>query len=210
MTKIIDLTNMKFTRLTVLKKGNSTKTGQSMWICECACGKIKTISGQSLREGITKSCGCLNTEMRLERITKHGMCRTSEYSIWSTMIKRCVNKNNKSFPDYGGRGIIVCDRWVNDFSAFYEDMGKRPTSKHSIDRIEVNGNYEPENCKWSTKTEQANNTRRNKLISAFGEIKTIAQWSKDERCVVRYHGLLYRINKLCWEAEKAITTKKMN
>ena len=108
---------------------------------------------------------------------KHGMSYTPEHRVWRSMLTRCYNRNCACYSRYGGRGITVCDRWRHSFKNFFEDMGKRPSSSHSIDRIDVNGNYEPSNCRWVTQTVQSNNTRVNKFISINGVERTQAEWS---------------------------------
>ncbi|ULT55402.1 AP2 domain-containing protein [Neobacillus drentensis] len=163
MTKRIDLTGQRFGRLTVIRFSHTDKRYKVYWDCQCDCGNEKTIVSFNLTSGKTQSCGCLHKEVAAERLLKHGNDRigkrTREYEIWVHMISRCENINDKSFPDYGGRNIKVCDNWRTSFEKFLEDMGERPTDKHSIDRIDVNGNYEPSNCRWATKEVQSRNTR---------------------------------------------------
>lgn len=112
--------------------------------------------------------------------TKHGQAqKTSEYKTWATMKERCYNKNCPSYKRYGGRGIVVCDRWVNSFENFFDDMGKKPTANHSLDREDVNGNYEKENCRWATKQEQGRNTSRNVYIDHAGRRMILAEWARE-------------------------------
>jgi hypothetical protein len=127
--------------------------------CICDCGNTGTYYLCNLKSGKTKSCGCLYNETRVGNY-KHGGTGTREYSIWKAMKRRCYNKNVKDYPNYGGRGIIVCDRWLNSFENFISDMGKKPSAEYSIDRIDVNGNYEPSNCRWATPKEQRLNQRK--------------------------------------------------
>lgn len=156
----MDLTGRKFGRWMVIHKGDK-KDNRTAWFCECECGNTQTVITRVLVKGQSKSCGCLHKE----RMTKHGhntVEHTSgEYSSWHGMKQRCTNPNDPRYQDYGGRGINVCGRWL-DFNNFFEDMGEKPTLKHSIDRIDVNGNYEPSNCKWSDDYEQQANTRKSK------------------------------------------------
>lgn len=153
--KFINLVNQKFGRLTALYVSHSCKNKHMHWSCICECGTSIVVRGSCLTQGVTTSCGCYRTDIN----TKHGMRRTVEYSCWDNMKARCYNTKNTRYKDWGGRGIRVCDRWLESFAHFYEDMGDRPKGK-SIDRIDNDGNYEPTNCKWSTPQEQALNKRR--------------------------------------------------
>lgn len=142
-----NLTNQRFGRLVALYADPDIRAGQRLaWWCRCDCGETKLIDGNNLRRGLTKSCGCMRN---------HGLTHTGEYQSWSSMRGRCADRNN---PDYGGKGIKVCERW-NDFRTFYADMGPKPSPSHSIDRKDSSGNYEPANCRWATRSEQNANRR---------------------------------------------------
>jgi len=157
-----DLTNQVFGRLTVLKYAGATKAKKAKWECLCSCGKKKTVVAGDLNSGRTRSCGCLQSEANIKRITKHGMSQNTEYEIWCGIIKRCTNPNTSNFANYGGRGITICDQWRKSFETFYKDMGPRPSLKHSIDRIDNEKGYFLENCRWATRTQQVINSRTRK------------------------------------------------
>lgn len=161
-----DLTGQRFRRLTVLRR-DLGKTKRVYWVCRCDCGTIKSIVACDLKRPHTISCGCVNDAVRRIKALKHGFNRTPTYVTWCAMHARCTNSKLKSFKDYGGRGIRVCDRW-KDFANFLADMGERPTGR-SIDRIDVNGNYEPDNCRWATASEQRRNQRPVRAAAAMGE-----------------------------------------
>ena len=183
MGSFINLVGNKFGRLTVIKEGDRKSNGSVKWICSCECGKTRSVDSHALRSGHTQSCGCLNRENNIKAITKHGMAKRGKwhplYGIWSQIRHRCSSPKFKQYKDYGGRGIKVCERWggVDGFENFLSDMGERPDG-HSIDRIDNNGDYSPDNCRWATQSEQHRNTRSNKFVEAFGEKKTIAEWSE--------------------------------
>lgn len=170
-----------FEKLTVISRAPATVGNRgARWNCQCECGNTTVSRSDALKNGRTKSCGCHRAELGSKRMTEmhttHGMYGTPEHKTWSSMLNRCRNENDPSYINYGGRGISVCDRWQS-FEQFYADMGVRPTG-YTIERINVNGNYEPNNCVWADKETQANNKRNNHLVSFDGVTKTIAQWAK--------------------------------
>lgn len=165
MGRFIDMTGQTFGRLTVLSLAGKDKNGLYMWRCQCSCGNYTVQRGQDLRRGKVVSCGCWKNQNTVARNTTHCMGKSRPYRIWKNMKTRCYNTRVKSYADYGGRGIQICDRWLNDFGAFWEDMKDDYNDTMEIDRIDPNGNYCPENCRWATKKQQNRNTRANHLIN---------------------------------------------
>ena len=184
----IDMTGKRYGRLVAIERDGSVEL--SFWKCVCDCGYIGTFHGQNLRSGYTKSCGCLHREIVA---TAGGASNTPEYETWWHMILRCHDEKQTGYRRYGGRGISVCDSWRNSFDAFFADMGPRPSDKHSIDRIDNDGNYEPSNCRWATKKEQSRNTRCNHHVTINGTTKTIAEWS--EISGISWSGIYNRVKK---------------
>jgi hypothetical protein len=163
-----------FGRLTVLGLGTRARH----WLCRCSCGTEKEFSIGNVTSGGTKSCGCLRRESTIRRFTKHGKRRTSEYETWCTIISRCSKKkSHRHYKYYAGRGIKVCSSWRKSFENFLEDMGLKPTPRHTIDRIDNDGDYEPGNCRWITQKEQNRNRRDNVLITYNGRTQCISAWS---------------------------------
>lgn len=165
-----DLTGMKFGRLTVLRRAENDKWGFVRWLCVCDCGNEVCTSGASLRSGHTQSCGCLRRERIVDSTTKHNGSHTKLYTIWQGMKRRCFNKNHKHYHLYGGRGITVHSEWIDNFGAFRDwAMSAGYTDGLTLDRIDVNGNYEPSNCRWITMHDQARNKSTNVIVSYHGE-----------------------------------------
>jgi hypothetical protein len=158
----LNLIGQKFGRLTVIAFAGIAKCGQSSWECLCDCGNKKIVKSDHLRRGNTKSCGCLRKITTANRHLTHGMSHSRIYKRWIGMIKRCYNQNESNYKDYGGRGIIVCERWINSFENFFKDMGSTYKDNLQLDRINNNGNYEPGNVRWATPKENSNNRRNSK------------------------------------------------
>lgn len=196
MTKIGD----KYGKLTIIERNKGVFT------CFCDCGEKRLVKLTKLLDKNEPVTSCGKTGCRKSRkntALKHGKRYTPTYNIWSGMKDRCNNLNNANYIYYGGRNIQVCKRWLDSFSNFLEDMGERPTNQHSLDRIDNNGSYTPENCRWATAKEQANNTRNNRYISFDGETKTLSQWADSQN--IQKQTISSRI-KNGWSLEKALTT----
>lgn len=161
MPAFIDLTGKRFGKITVMRR-STCDSKKPRWDCLCDCGKTMSVLGCSLRDGRTLSCGCFH----IERVTKHNKSRTALYKLWQCMRSRCSNRNHRNYHRYGGRGIKVCDRW-SDFEFFAMDMSPRPSPKHTLDRIDNDGDYDPSNCRWATHREQMLN--RSLLLDLSGK-----------------------------------------
>lgn len=181
MGNVINLIGQRFGRLIVVDRAENDRHNKAMWLCRCDCGKDAVILGSSLNRGKTRSCGCLQKEsasIQAKRNETHGMTGTRLYNIWLNMNARCFNKNHISYAYYGGRGIEVCDTWKDDAVAFRDwAIANGYRDDLTIDRIDANGPYSPENCRWISQKEQANNRRNNRIVSYGGESHTISEWS---------------------------------
>lgn len=204
MAKRIDLVGKRFGYLSVIAFSHIYNS-HSYWLCVCDCGGYAVARGSHLKSGNVTSCGC-----RMGHIT-HGESGTRLYAIWNNMRERCRNPKTREYPRYGGRGIKVCDEWMNDFQAFYDWAMANgydetaPRGQCTLDRIDNDGNYRPENCRWATAKVQANNTRRTRFIEFNGERHSVSEWAR--RLGMNQSTLSMRINKYGWSAEKALNTE---
>lgn len=208
--KRIDLAGKRFERLTVVRRAPLYIDNQGhpriRYICRCDCGNEVIVFGRNLRKGNTKSCGCLHKDGLRKRATTHGHARpgqrTRTYTTWQGILQRCTNPNYHKYPTYGGRGIRVCDQWQGEhgYENFLRDMGEAPEGM-SIERENNNGNYEPGNCRWATRAEQARNQRSNIRIEFRGRSMILVDWANE--IGITYGALKYRLKN--WPIEKALT-----
>lgn len=206
MGTFIDITGKKFGKLTVLKRSDKTFGAHILWDCVCECGGLKTTRAGDLKNGKTLSCGCNKTLILLERNTTHGMSYSRLHGIWRDMKKRCLNPNSKGFPHYGGRGIGICERWLESFENFYNDVKEGYKDNLSLDRYpDTDGNYEPSNFRWATFTQQQNNKRNNHILVFNGISATVAEWAD---IIGVKKGMLYRRLGLGWSVQDVLTIGK--
>lgn len=174
MRQITDITSEKFNLLSVVRLHK--RTNRTYWECECDCGNTTIVEGHKLKSGHTRSCGCIAKAELIARSTKHGMTNSPEYFAWKNLINRCEREKDIRFEKYGKRGIFVCDEWRNDFSAFFRDVGERPSDRHSIDRIDNNDGYHKNNCRWATAHQQTRNRSTNIIVEINGVSMCIHDW----------------------------------
>ncbi|MEY2500568.1 MAG: hypothetical protein QOI07_902 [Verrucomicrobiota bacterium] len=196
-----DLSGERYGNWTVLRRGEAAEPRYQEWICRCDCGTERAVKIKLLAGGGSKSCGCRRRVNARSSVVTHGLSATPLYHLWQTMRQRCENPKAEGYARYGGRGIKVCDRWKS-FPKFVSDMSPRPEGR-SIERIDNNGDYEPLNCRWATRLEQAHNTRSNRKIRINGENLTSAEWS---RKLGGFHTLVANRLKLGWNEEAAVRT----
>ena len=197
-----DITGQKFGRLTIIEY-LGTKGHDKYWLCLCECGKVIETSQYRLLSGKTKSCGCLRLELLKKNHIKHGKCGTRLYTVFTSMKQRCYNSKDKHYKYYGGRGVTVCDEWRNDFQAFYDwSITNGYKDNLTIDRIDVDGNYEPNNCRWVTTEQQARNRRFCKYYTINGVTKCLSEWCRIFE--LNYGTVHSRIYRSGWSIEKAL------
>ena len=201
-----------FGKLTILSfiepKIYIKKTGHKSKIhtikCICSCGNSWVGGLSSVERGLTKSCGCSRKEITSNRFKTHGLSKSLEYDIYCKMKARCLNIEDKDYHYYGGRGITVCDRWLESFENFIEDMGMKPGKEYSIDRVDNNLGYSKGNCKWATRKEQSNNQRGNRIISYRGKKQNLKSWCQELN--LPYSAIVQRLNTYGWSIEKSFET----
>jgi len=203
MGKFESLDGRRFGRLVVISRSANGVCGAVRWNCLCDCGNTTTSFGAGLRAGRTTSCGCKNKE-RMSIIGSlretHGRSNTKEYDAFLHMHQRCYSKKSSQYKNYGGRGITVCERW-HSFENFIHDIGDAPGKDYSVERVDVMGNYGPENCKWDTWKNQQRNRRNNRIVIVEGDKKTLAEWC--ELKGIDYSKAWARLFVLGWDAERA-------
>lgn len=204
-----DLTGQRFGRLTAISAEKDKEGRRYIWTCLCDCGNYTKATTVSLTHGLKKSCGCIQRDILYERNEKHGHSRERLYNVWKGMRSRCRNPHHKSYFKYGGRGIDVCHEW-DDYEAFRQwalSNGYQEDAKYGIctlDRVDVNKGYAPDNCRWVDELTQANNTRVNRLLTYNGKTQTVAEWSRELE--ISLHILYARLNALGWSVEKTLST----
>ena len=194
---VIDEMEKRYGRLTVIRRAKNRGT-RAMWYCLCNCGNHATVSGTNLRSGHTQSCGCL---MR-DAVTTHGLGNSPEYAAWARMKQRCYNEHNHRFAQYGKRGITIDPRW-NKFEDFLEDMGRRPSPNHSLDRVDNDGPYSPANCRWATWTQQERNRTNNHLLTHNDKTQCLEAWADETG--INNSTLRARLRR-GWSIERTLTT----
>lgn len=203
----LDLIGKRFGRLTVIGLPERIK-GRTFVPCRCDCGKESQVMKENLVGGRTKSCGCFRSEnsaQHCQRMAKHGESgkkSSPEYRSWRSMRKRCLDPNNRRYLDYGGRGIMICDSWLLSFDRFLQDMGRKPSLRHSLERKDNDGHYCPDNCIWALPVDQANNRRSNRNITSDGVTLTITQWAR--RTGLPENAIRNRL-RLGWAPDQAVT-----
>ena len=186
-----------YNKLTVLEFAGNTKGRDSRWLCRCECGNTTTVARGDLRDDSIKSCGC-------HRAIAGGMSNSTEYTSWKEMKRRCYNANYDDYHLYGGKGITVCQRWLDAFVNFFEDMGLKPFPEATIDRLNGDGNYEKDNCRWATKMEQSQNTSKTRMLTFNGETHCLREWAR--RLGITHRTLSARLAK-GWPHEKVFSSE---
>lgn len=209
MGRFVDITGQQFGRLKVVRRSDTRKRLHVVWVCKCECGAEREVTGNALRTGHTQSCGCLAKDNRLAAVTHHGYAQrgnvTKVYRAWQNMKSRCHNPNSTYYEYYGGRGIKVCEAWRADFEAFLRDMGEPPTPAHTLDRIDSDGDYTPDNTRWATRRTQSNNRNNVIMITLQGVTKPLTEWCDEYN--VKYKRARYLL-KIGRNPEAVFTKEK--
>lgn len=202
MSKLIDITGKRYNHLTVIRRVENAKNGVAVWECRCDCGNITKVRGSNLKSGAVKSCGCLRHTTK--PTLKHNMSHTRLYRTWAAMKQRCYGSSNRSLKDYGGRGIKMCEEWRESFELFMEwAMSNGYSDDLTIERINVDGDYCPENCMWIPWEQQQGNRRMNLRLEHNGKTQNLAAWCRE--LSLPYSQIHNRIYKLGWSFERAIS-----
>lgn len=201
----IDMTGKRIGRWTVLGEApKSATSNHKRWLCRCDCGTERPLKGSDLRARLheDRSCGCFARELASARLTTHGNTNTPEFETWMSMIKRCEHPRHHAYDQYGGRGITVCKRWRESFELFLQDMCRRPSPDHSIERIDNNCGYDPSNCRWATRKDQQRNKRSNRILVFSNESLCVTEWS--EKTGIPRRIIFDRLRR-GWTTQQALT-----
>lgn len=205
-----ELIGQTFGRLTVIGRAENTRQATRCWVCRCECGREHLVRTAALRRGAVRSCGCLQRKLMGDRQRTHGLSHLPEYQTYSSMMDRCYNPDNSSFENYGGRGVRVCERWLDSVANFIADMGQKPSKHHSLDRIDCNGHYEPSNCRWALPEDQARNRRNVRPFTYAGRTMILTDWCSEAGWFANpkaiYTRALKRLDDLGWSFEDAVFT----
>ena len=204
MSKLIDIVGEKYNMLTVVERLPNDHSNSTVWLCKCDCGNYTKVRGKNLKNGAVKSCGCLT---KIPYTKTHGKSKTRIYNTWAAMKSRCLNPKDHSYFRYGGRGICVCEEWINSFESFYDwSMKNGYTDSMTIERKDNDGNYCPGNYRWATQKEQCRNRSTNAVFEYMGEKHILTEWC--EILNLEYKLVHNRIRKHGWSFERAISTPK--
>lgn len=202
MGRKLHLTGQRFNRFVVLSEAGKDKHGATFWLCQCDCGEVRRVRTTHLRLGVSKSCGCLQREVAAQSKTKHGLHGSALYDVWNGMIRRTTKPDDPGYKNYGGRGISVCDRWQS-LANFIADMGPSYSKGLTIDRIDNDGDYEPGNCRWTTRVVQQRNRTNTVFLTHLGRTLPLSEWA--DVCDIKYATLHKRVTAYGWSTEKALT-----
>lgn len=202
MGRKLHLTGHKYNRWTVISEAGKDKHGATFWLCRCDCGEMGQVRTTHLRLGVSKSCGCLQREVAAAEKTTHGLYRHPLYDVWHAMHRRTSNPEDPGYPHYGGRGISVCERW-SSLDAFVVDMGPSYRKGLTIDRVNNDGNYEPGNCRWTTRVVQQRNRTNTIALIYLGKTLPLAEWA--DIFEIKYNTLHKRVMVYGWSTERALT-----